>query len=116
MNFTFQFILVFLMLVGNSFASEINSDYSTLNNVNSLNNSIKITNKSALEDENLSFAVNVHGVVRDGVRELDKTYTHTRDGFETPTLVAENTRSNLRPFSLAWNQDMSTIYLSLIHI
>ncbi|MGJ8664472.1 MAG: DUF6923 family protein, partial [Marinicella sp.] len=39
-----------------------------------------------------------------------KSYSHTLDDFDNPTLIAENPRENIRPYAVTWTADKSTIY------
>jgi hypothetical protein len=109
MSLRFQCFIVLSFIATTSLAKEIELNQSSFINQNSIN--IKSNEKSTADSSNLGYAVNVHGLIREnGVRDPDKTYTHTLEDFKNPTLIAENTESNLRPFSVAWSQDMTTLY------
>jgi hypothetical protein len=60
--------------------------------------------------DDTAFAVNIHGIINNGVREPWKTYRHSITDISDRTLIGEFLEENLRPRSLAWNADKSALY------
>jgi hypothetical protein len=55
-------------------------------------------------------AVDIHGVVIDGVRQPYKTYRHSPADFDDAQIIGEHPIENLRPQVLAWSADGQTLY------
>ena len=109
MNFKFYKYCALLCVLNNSFATNFDLKQANIDSIDTSHISVGqnfIMTKAA---ENNVIAVNAHGVIRNGVRDPDKTYTHSVEDFEL-TLLAQHGESNLRPFSLAWSQDMTKLY------
>lgn len=104
-------IFTLLFTINHSYAIEDRT-----NNVTEFSNSsfntldIPIFKKSQGDEGDVAFAVNVHGVIDNGVQQPYQSFEHELEDFDHASIVAENPITNERPFALAFNQEMTRAY------
>ena len=91
-------------------AAKPNPDEPNSNNIQLTSKPLLAGGQTKMMSDDTAFAVNIHGVINNGVREPWKTYRHNITDISDRTLIGEHFENNLRPRSLTWNADKSVLY------